>query len=196
MTKEFAEQAVNNFTSLAAINVNDHVEKKAGLSYLSWPWAVGKLMENDPSANWEFHAPQMFGESMMVSCTVTAFGKPITMHLPVMDHRNKAISNPDAFEVNKNMMRCLVKAIACHGLGLYIYAGEDLPEQEKVAFDVVPFLQDIESARTVDELKVKYSIAYKAATDAKDKDAQAAVIKVKDRVKSAIAAADSVVGQA
>lgn len=64
---------------------------------------------------------------MMVVCTVTAFDKPITMHLPVMDHRNQAIKNPDAVAVNKAMMRCLVKAIACHGLGLEVYAGEDLP---------------------------------------------------------------------
>jgi hypothetical protein len=68
----------------------------------------------------------------MVSCTVTAFNKPITMHLPVMDHRNQAVKNPDAFVVNKNMMRCLVKAIACHGIGLYIYAGEDLPAEHDV----------------------------------------------------------------
>jgi hypothetical protein len=121
----------SNFSKLASINVNEHVEKKNGLSYLSWAWAVDQLMRIDPTANWEFHEPKMFGESMMVSCTVTAFNKPITMHLPVMDHRNKAIKNPDAFEVNKNMMRCLVKAIACHGLGLYIYAGEDLPEEDK-----------------------------------------------------------------
>lgn len=126
----------NTFAKLAAINVSKHIEQKNGLSYLSLAWAVDQLMRVDPSANWEFHEPRMFGDSMMVSCTVTAFSKPITMHLPVMDHRNKAISNPNAFDVNKNMMRCLVKAIACHGLGLYIYAGEDLPEQsldEKLA---------------------------------------------------------------
>ena len=121
----------NNFIKLASINVGDHIEKKQNLSYLSWAWAVDHLMRHDPMANWEFHDPQMYGETMMVSCTVTAFGKPITMHLPVMDHRNQAIKNPDAFAVNKNMMRCLVKAIACHGLGLYIYAGEDLPEGEE-----------------------------------------------------------------
>ena len=68
----------------------------------------------------------------MVSCTVTAFDKPMTMHLPVMDYKNKAIVNPDAFAVNTAMMRCLVKAIALHGLGLYIYAGEDLPQEDKV----------------------------------------------------------------
>ena len=127
-------ETISPFMILSQINVNEHVEKKNGLSYLSWPWAVAKLFENDPSANWEFHEPKMYGNSMMVSCTVTAFNKPITMHLPVMDHRNKAIENPDAFAVNKNMMRCLVKAIACHGLGLYIFSGEDLPEHEAEAF--------------------------------------------------------------
>jgi len=120
----------NHFVELAKISVSDHIEKKNGLSYLSWPWAIDQLMRHDPTANWVFHDPIMFGETMMVSCTVTAFNKPVTMHLPVMDHRNNAIKNPDAFAVNKNMMRCLVKAIACHGLGLYIYSGEDLPADE------------------------------------------------------------------
>jgi len=120
----------NPFVKLAAVDVSKHIEKKQNLSYLSWPFAIDQLMRNDPSANWEFHTPEMYGETMMISCTVTAFGKPIKMHLPVMDHRNQAIKNPGAFEVNKNMMRCLVKAIACHGLGLFIYAGEDLPLDE------------------------------------------------------------------
>jgi hypothetical protein len=121
---------LNPFVKLALIDVSQHIEKKANLSYLSWPWAVDQLMRADPAANWEFHEPTTFGKTVMVSCTVTAFGKPINMHLPVMDHKNKAVENPDAFVVNKNMMRCLVKAIACHGLGLYIYAGEDLPADE------------------------------------------------------------------
>lgn len=120
----------NPFVKLAAVDVSKHIEKKQNLSYLSWPFAIDQLMRNDPSANWEFHTPEMYGETMMISCTVTAFGKPVKMHLPVMDHRNQAIKNPNAFEVNKNMMRCLVKAIACHGLGLFIYAGEDLPLDE------------------------------------------------------------------
>lgn len=118
---------MNHFSQLAQIDVSKLVDKKQNLSYLSWPHAVNALMEHDPTANWTFHEPVMYGESMMVSCTVTAFGKPITMHLPVMDHRNQAVKNPDAVVVNKNMMRCLVKAIACHGLGLSVYAGEDLP---------------------------------------------------------------------
>lgn len=142
----------NNFAEMAKINVNEHIEKKNGLSYLSWPWAIDQLMRSDPEANWEFHDPQMFGETMMVSCTVTAFGKPIKMHLPVIDHRNKPIPNPNCFDVNKNMMRCLVKAIACHGLGLYIYAGEDIPEEEKHEADRVKRSKITPSAGTGDAL--------------------------------------------
>lgn len=126
-----SETKPNNFEILAKIDVSKHIEKKNGLSYLSWAWAVDQLMRVDPAASWEFHAPMMYGnETMMVSCTVTAFGKPMKMFLPVMDYRNKAISNPDAFAINTAMMRCLVKCIALHGLGLYIYAGEDLPLDE------------------------------------------------------------------
>lgn len=120
----------NYYTKLAAVDISKQIEKKQNLSYLSWPFAVDQLMRHDPQANWEFHAPEMYGETMMISCTVTAFGKPVKMHLPVMDHRNQAVKNPDAFVVNKNMMRCLVKAIACHGLGINVYAGEDLPLDE------------------------------------------------------------------
>jgi hypothetical protein len=124
----------NNYTKLAAIDVSKYVEKKGPmkLSYLSWAYAVDQLMRQDPMATWTFHEPQIFWDTVMVSCTVTAFGKPITMHLPVMDHSNRAVKTPDAFLVNKNMMRCLVKAIACHGLGISLYAGEDLPLDEGV----------------------------------------------------------------
>jgi len=68
----------------------------------------------------------------MVFCTVEAFGKKMTAQLPVMDYRNKAIANPDAMSVNTAMQRCLAKAIALHGLGLYIYTGEDLPQEDVV----------------------------------------------------------------
>ena len=119
---------MSNFETLAAINVNDKVEKKQKFSYLSWAWAVDKLLRTDPTANWEYAPSVTFPDgTMMVFCTVTAFGIPRTMQLPVMNHSNKPIANPDAFAVNTAMQRCLVKAIALHGLGLYLYGGEDLP---------------------------------------------------------------------
>jgi len=120
---------MKQFKDLRSINVNEHVEKKNGLTYLSWAWAVDTLMLNDPMATWEFKEPIKFGETLMVMCEVNAFGKTIKMHLPVLDYRNKAVVNPDAFAVSNSMMRCLTKAIACFGIGLYIYSGEDLPEE-------------------------------------------------------------------
>ena len=124
---------ISAFHRLREVNVNDFTEKKNGLTYLSWAWAVDQLLQSDPSATWEYGEPKQYGTSLMVFCTVKAFDKSMTAQLPVMDHRNKAVSNPDAFAVNTAMQRCLAKAIALHGLGLYIYAGEDLPPSESDA---------------------------------------------------------------
>jgi hypothetical protein len=87
----------------------------------------------DSEASWEYGEPRRFGNTLMVFCTVTAFGKRRTAQLPVMDFYNRAISNPDAYQVNTAMQRCLAKAISLHGIGLYIYAGEDLPEEDTKA---------------------------------------------------------------
>ena len=115
-------------------NVNEHVEKKNGLSYLSWAWAWAEALKADPKA---FFRVEMFdckcymeiNGTAMVFVTVTMFDKPMTCQLPVMDYRNKAIPNPDAFAVNTAIMRCMTKALALHGLGLYLYSGEDVPEE-------------------------------------------------------------------
>lgn len=123
------------FTDLRLINVNDHIEKKNGLSYLSWAWAVDKLLELDETATWEYLPHQTWGDTVMVFCKVTAFGKSRTAQLPVMNYANKAIPNPDAFQVNTAMQRCLAKAVALHGIGLYIYAGEDIPGTEGLTED-------------------------------------------------------------
>jgi hypothetical protein len=123
------------YKELRQINVSQHIEKKNGLSYLSWSWALDQLLQLDNDATWEYLEPKQFGESLMVFCKVTAFGKSRTAQLPVMDFRNRAILNPNAYEVNTAMQRCLAKAISLHGIGLYIYAGEDLPiiDQDAVA---------------------------------------------------------------
>jgi len=124
-------------SELLKINVNDHLEKKGNLSYLSWAWAWAEVLKIDPAASWVAHEwndrPAMFlpDGSAMVKVSVTVKGDTKLCVLPVMDNRNRAIQNPDAFAVNTAIMRCLAKAIAMHGLGLYIYAGEDLPEAEK-----------------------------------------------------------------
>jgi hypothetical protein len=134
-----------NYSELRKVNVNDHVERKNGLSYISWSWAVDQLLQLDSEATWSYGEPVRFGETLMVFCTVNAFGKARTAQLPVMNFRNQAIPNPDAMAVNTAMQRCLAKAIALHGIGLYIYAGEDLPEGEDAAKkpDVEPPKQKI-----------------------------------------------------
>jgi len=124
-------QAINmKYVELRKINVSEHIEKKENLSYLSWAWAVDQLLQADENATWEYGEPMIWGETVMVFCTLKAFGKARTAQLPVMDMFNRPIPNPDAFAVNTAMQRCLAKAIALHGIGLYIYAGEDLPEQD------------------------------------------------------------------
>jgi hypothetical protein len=127
-------------TDLLKINVNDHTEKKNGLTYLSWAWAWAEALKADPAATFEVKSFNYDGATLpfmamngtaMVWVTVTMFGKPMTCFLPVMDHRNKPIANPDSFQVNTAIMRCMVKGLALHGLGLYIYAGEDLPDDSQ-----------------------------------------------------------------
>ena len=120
---------MKTFAELRKISVI--MKKKGRFNYLSWAYAVDVLLQEDKDANWEFKQPQMFGETMMVFCTVTAFGASRTAFLPVMNNNNQAIANPDANQVNKAMQRCLVKAIALHGIGLYIFEGEDIPEEDE-----------------------------------------------------------------
>ena len=127
-------------SALLKINVNDHTEKKNNLTYLSWAWAWAEVLKHDPDAIWVCHTygqpgheePCMrIGKTAMVHVSVTIKNLRRECMLPVMDHRNKAIQDPDAFAVNTAIMRCMTKAISMHGLGLYIYAGEDLPEQDE-----------------------------------------------------------------
>jgi hypothetical protein len=120
---------------LLKINVNDHTEKKNGLTYLSWAWAWQEALKADQTATFNVQTfdgkPYMdVNGTGMVWVTVTLFGQPRTCMLPVMDYKNKPILNPDAFAVNTAIMRCMTKALALHGLGIYIYAGDDLPQSD------------------------------------------------------------------
>lgn len=117
--------------TLSSIDVSEKVEKKQNLSYLSWAWAWGVLMEHYPQASYEFHPIIMeTDQSATVSVTVTIDECSRMMWLPVMGNRNEAIKNPDARKISDSKMRCLVKCLAMFGLGHYIYAGEDLPSSE------------------------------------------------------------------
>lgn len=126
----------NYFAVLNRINVNEHVEKKGQFSYLSWPYAVAQLRLADPAASWEVRRfeglPFLRSETgYFVEVAVTVQGVTLSQIHPVLDGKNRPIAEPTCFEINASIQRALVKAIALHGLGLYIYAGEDLPEGEQ-----------------------------------------------------------------
>ena len=128
----------NYFTDLNGINVNDKVEKKNGLTYLSWAFAWGELKKKHPDATYTVYENEngwnyfTDGRTCWVKTGVTVNGIEHIEYLPVMDFKNKsiALNAITSFEVNKTIQRSLTKAVARHGLGLYIYAGEDLPEDE------------------------------------------------------------------
>ena len=135
------------FERLSAINVNDHVEKKKDLTYLSWAWAWSETKKACPDASYRIketeYDPQL---GFMCHTEVTIENETLEMWLPVMDGANKSMKKESytyetrfgqkvvdaatTFDINKTIMRCLVKNLAMFGLGIYIYAGEDLPENE------------------------------------------------------------------
>ena len=121
-------------SELLKINVNDHTERKGNLTYLSWAWAWAEVLKIDPAARYTVHEwadmPVCYlrNGTAMVKVSVEIKGDIKTCLLPVMDNRNRSIADPDSFAVNTAIMRCLTKCIALFGLGLYIFAGEDLPE--------------------------------------------------------------------
>ena len=165
-------------------NVNEHVEKKNGLSYLSWAWAWAEALKADPKASYKI---EMFNckcymeinGTAMVFVTVTMFDKPMTCQLPVMDYRNKAILNPDAFAVNTAIMRCMTKALALHGLGLYLYSGEDVPEEgDKFEKVIISPTQGAQDNIPIDELRYLEEVAIELIAMCEQGDPRAALVKL------------------
>ena len=173
------------FEKLNSINVNGHTEKKNGLTYLSWAWAWAELLKAYPDATytvyenkdgWNYHTD---GRTAWVKTGVTVEGKEYIEELPVMDFRNRSIplDSITSMDVNKAIQRSLTKAVARHGLGLYIYAGEDLPEssdepkpvREDPAEDAEKLKQDIVRLAGGDMEFIEDSIA-RTKTGAKSLD--------------------------
>lgn len=149
---------MTDFNTLYSINVNEKVEEKNGLSYLSWAWAWAEFKKSCPTATYEIKLfdgkPYVYDPMLgyMVFTSVTVDGLTHDMWLPVMDWANKTMKNEaytyktkygdktceaaTMFDINKTIMRCLTKNLAMFGLGLYIYAGEDLPEEQKTKEDI------------------------------------------------------------
>lgn len=148
-------QTKSVFDRLSAINVNEHVEKKDNLTYLSWAWAWSVTKKECPDASYKILETE-YDEALGFMChtNVTIEGQTLEMWLPVMDGKNKSMKKQaytystkygdkqveaaTTFDINKTLMRCLVKNLAMFGLGIYIFAGEDLPESESSAPVVAP----------------------------------------------------------
>ena len=156
------------FETLNAVNVNEHTEKKNGLTYLSWAWAWGELLKRYPDSTytiyenrdgWNYHTD---GKTCWVKTGVTVEGKEYVEMLPVMDFKNRSIPADavTSFDVNKAIQRSLTKAVARHGLGLYIYAGEDLPEGEEIKSEPLP----ADEIKPEEIIEIKFN-ARKAAAD-------------------------------
>ena len=138
----------NYFTQLSAVDVTQHLEKKGQFTYLSWPYAVSQLRQYDPSATWSVQRfnglPFLTTESgTFVEVAVTVKGITLSQIHPVLDAKNRTLVGPNAFDINTSIQRCLVKAIALHGLGLNVYAGEDLPQVDSATSPLQPFRSNV-----------------------------------------------------
>jgi len=179
---------MKTFNELRLINVNEFTERKGQLTYLSWTYGLDILLQNDSTATWKFLEPVVYNDTMMVRTEVTAFGKTLEMQLPVMDNRNNAVKSPDARKISDSQMRCLAKNVACFGIGLYVYAGSDLPSE--AIDEETPDLTDlctnwvdmIGECLDIDTLKGAYGQAYKELS--KDKAAIDRISKAKDKRKA------------
>ena len=157
---------MNTFEKLNKVDVSQFTEKKGQFNYLSWAHAVRELLKICPTATWEVHLfdgpegtkqPYMKnGTGAYVQVSVDVDGVIRSQIHPVLDNRNQTIDNPNAFQVNTSIQRCLAKAIALHGLGLYIFAGEDLPEADPLtsaqAYELNELAQGIEDKKLLKEV--------------------------------------------
>ena len=155
------------YQTLADVDCSNHIEKKGKFSYVSWAWAWALVKQNYPDATFEKHVftdnqnnPLPFMRDTkgytFVQTSVTIGGHTLSETFPVTDNRNQAIQHPNAFEVNTALQRCLVKTLAFHGLGLSIYAGEDLPVMGEHGEDLNKVINELAAATTTDACDVIY----------------------------------------
>ena len=169
----------NTWKTLSRIDCNDKVEKKDSLTYLSWAWAWGIVKENYPDASYQVKEydgkPYLYDEVLgyLVTTSVTIQGETLTMSLPVMDSKHKAMKSypyqyqtrsgfrtveaATMFDINTAIMRCMTKNLALFGLGHYIYAGEDLPTYSDDKVVVPDYVKLINEATSIEQLVEIYN---------------------------------------
>ena len=148
------------FNVLNAVNVNGHTERKNGLTYLSWAWAWAEVKKAFPTANYTIYEDvncrpyHTDGRTCWVKTGVTIEGLEHIEYLPVMDNRNQSIplDKVTSMDVNKAIQRSLTKACARHGLGLYIYAGEDLPEKIPTQSELKTYIDNCDNMTDLTDL--------------------------------------------
>lgn len=139
--------------TLSRVSCSKHIEKKGNLTYLSWAWAYGIMMDNYPEMQFYIADDEVQQDgTILVNVIVTIGDMTRKMWLPVMDHRNKPVANPNAFQINTTRMRCLTKCFALFGLGHYIYAGEDLPPSDEPEPEFDPDADCVIGEKEYDEI--------------------------------------------
>ena len=161
---------MNYFKKLDSIDVTKHIEKKGKFSYLSWAYAVRELKKAYPDSY--FVVEEYDGKPYIktdagyfVKVTVTVEGISQSQIHPVLNHQNKTVQDPDAFQINTSIQRCLAKAIALHGLGIHIYAGEDLPAEEAAHSPTLPPTQDFKIEQSISNKEVNSAVEIKLDND-------------------------------
>lgn len=193
----------NYFIELNNVDCSEKVEHKNGLSYLSWAWAWGELKKRYPSATytvyenaqgWNYHTD---GRTAWVKTGVTVEGVEHIEMLPVMDHRNRSIpvESLTSFDVNKAIQRSLTKAVARHGLGLYIYAGEDLPEEagKIITAEQAKELEELAKKARVKPESVWRAYGCRKAAEMREADYKAAKVQLFRRMEDQVVAVDPAV---
>jgi|TARA_R110000803_G_scaffold187412_2_gene249807 hypothetical protein len=170
--------------TLSVIDVNKHTEKKGRFTYLSWTWAWAEFSKYYPNCNYKMSDRTFPDGTMEVYCKMKVFTETETvkrnMWLPVLNNSNKAIPNPNAFDVNNAKMRCLVKCLAFYGLGHYIYSGESFPQLDTEAI-AADWIAKIDASADMDSLQLNFKTAYQALGN--DRESVALITAKKDAKK-------------
>lgn len=175
MTEVVSPSYAEIWATLSKIDVSKHVEKKNGLTYLSWAYAWGILMQHYPQAEYSFAHHEVHQDgTVTVHCDVVIGQCHRSMWLPVMDYKNNAIKNPDARKISDTKMRCLVKCISMLGLGWAIYAGEDIAGVTEP--DSVPALTDEEIKASKEPPPKKKASTKQGANDIPTEEGAAEVV--------------------
>ena len=208
-----ADKELTSFEKLYQINVNDKTEDKNGLTYLSWAFAIAEFKKVHPNMTYEVKKfenglPYVYDENTgyMVFTSVTVDGLTHEMWLPVMDGNNKAMKSKPytvktkykeivvnaatMFDINKTIMRCLTKNLAMFGLGLYIYAGEDLPEDMRTDDEKIADIKRLIQETKTDTKKFLYSMGVKfkrelgSVDELKGEEIDIALTKITEKAKA------------